>query len=237
MMWTFGPIADPRDIDPRVPEIENPFQGPSGPIDLSWEWYHPERLQVCPVLEPQSSRWQEHAFVNTPGRFTLQFEAYELARFFVPSGEQGMISKIETHLVVVDQDFQPIPVDGGLDPFAYEIAAGYTDPNILEFHLRLQSWVIGQHLPAGPEIVADQSSLPGIAHPSLGSWPDARYDYARRDNHVSITVPEGHIIRLFAQTRIAPRPDCPFLVWGRLAGTTQSYRYNDDAVHQARAWR
>jgi hypothetical protein len=91
-------------------------------------------------------------------------------------------------------------------------------------------------MPAAPEIFPDQTSLPGVAHPELGMWYGSIYDFARRDNHVAINVPEGHTVRLFGQMVAPPRGNWPALVWGRLAGQTQTYHNNLDSILNARSW-
>jgi hypothetical protein len=224
-----GGILDPLETD---------WWDPTGGRRMSWEWDHPEALEECPVDSPKAARWQEHSFFSIAAtKFTAIGQCLELARFFAPPGMVGQVSRLETSLLYLDLESNPLVADGGISPYAYEIAYGAAIfTSVLQFHLRLQSWLPGQSLPPGPQFLQDQTSLPGTAHPSLGSWPDARYDYARRDNHVSLFVPDGHVLRLFGQMRQLPRPDYPALLYGRLGGITQTYRDNRDAISASRQW-
>jgi hypothetical protein len=230
----------------KPPEQEEPFgkdcadcvlEDPTEGISTSDEFKDPEALEECPVWTPQAAKWQEGPVLfSAPGTFTDRYQCVELSRFYVGPGEQGVVSRLETSLIHFDDNFDPLIVDGGITPYAYEIAEGFNFPSVFLFHLRLDTWRRSNALPGAPAVFFAADNLPGVPYPYLGSWPDARYDYARRDNHVSLVVPESHVLRLFVQVRIVPRPVFPGNVYGRLAGITQTYRHSRDAVIEARKW-
>lgn len=239
MDWPFPDESrqpDPFGFDPTTTIEEHELiEDPTEGIALSYEWHNPDELEVCPVLDPRAVRWQESAFYQSASGKFQQYTCMELARFFVPNGSQGRISRIETSILTLT-DVTPVEVDGGISPAAYVLAYGGWPTNVIRFYLRLDSWRQGQGLPGAPEIFTDQSCLPGVAHPELGMWYGSIYDFARRDNLVAINVPEGHVVRMFGQMVAPPRGDYPALVWGRLAGQTQTYHNNIDSIVNARAW-
>jgi len=188
--------ADPFSEDPTKTVIEDPIAG----VVTSDEWKNPETLQQCPIDDPRAAHWQEHAYDQA---YDIRWQTnvcIELARFAVPPGSQGRVSIIETAILGYDGEGNPIGGFGEFWPFFYDMVNGYDTPIALAWYLRLESWRReGLELPSLLTTTEDQ--LPGVPHPALGEWHDARYDYARKNVHTSIFVPEGHYLRLFGQIR------------------------------------
>ena len=214
--------------------IEDPVKG----IAVSEEWKNPETRVGAPIDDAQSARWQEHSYDIADDEEVPYWRTgicLELARFEVPPGSQGRVSIVETALFKIPDPGPPTSCACDF-PWAYWYMGDITREPPIRFHLRLDSWRrLG--LEALPLVIlATADELPGTPHPSLGSWNDTRYDFGRRDIHVSLFVPEGMYLRLFIEFT-AGDPTVYFdKVWGRLAGITQHYRHNPCAEIESRKW-
>jgi hypothetical protein len=227
--------VDPFEKDRTRKVIRDPIEG----VPTSEEWKHPEVLEECPVNEPQAARWQENSLYHINTGTWVRFLCLEIARWVCPPNHQGRISRIETAVAFKDEQAQYLWWGAGITPGWYDIleaeSGGFAFP-ALRFFLRLQSWKKPPDaLEAAPLVTTTQVELPGIPHPDLPEWGDARYDFARRDNHVSIFVPEGQYLRMFVEIRVSVLAHWG-LFWGRLGGITQTYRGNPDATAATRRW-
>lgn len=225
-----GAQIDPFEEDPGAPYEEDPLEG----IPTSREWKHPERLESCPVWTPQATSWQEHSFdhLGFGNPRILSYNCIELARWECPPGYQGFVRIIETALLWSDPEGGIIPGLGEWYPWMYDMVTG--DQQSIRFFLRLDTWRRnGDDL--APIITTTDFELPGVPHPQLGTWPDARYDYARGYNPIDLKVPEGHYLRLFVQINTrSTQWENLLRIWGRLGGNLQVYRGNREAIEQSR---
>lgn len=226
---------EPFEEDPAE-QIDPLAADPTEGIPTSDEWKNPEPLEECPVVRPQAARWQEHSYDHFDTGRWASGVCIELARFAVPPGEQGVITKVETAALGFqpEPDPGPIPGYGEWWPWFYDLWNQFDDPIALAFYLRLQTWQ-REGLEPAPMITPTQAGLPGFPFPPLGEWHDARYDYARKYNPVRMHVPEGHYVRLFVELALRDYTRI-FKVWGRIAGATQNYRDNQQATDEARTW-
>jgi len=235
----FQPGKDPlrRDIpDPLPPGFET-----------SDEWKNPEAEDIAPVLRAYAARWQEHGFrwwsnVGIPGQQILDGQCLELARFDVPPGKQGVINRIETSIMIVDEqsgDINFLPYF--FTPYWFDVlAVGAGTPlPASRYFLRLEGWN-REGLPVDQRRLFDRDQLPGIPHPDLGSWDDMRYDFSRTPGaHVRLGVGEAQRVTLWQEWRLfGDQRDIPFLrnCGGRLAGVTQVFRHNPTAETEARTF-
>ena len=229
-----GKQKDPFAEDLVETIIEDPVDG----IAVSEEWKHPETRVGAPIDDAQSARWQEHSYDLADDKEVPYWDngvCLELARFEAPPGTQGRVSVVETSLLKIPDPGPPTSCACDF-PWAYWFMGDIARNPSVRFHLRLDSWR-RQGLEALPLVILDTANgLPGRPHPSLGSWNDARYDFGRRNVHVSLFVPEGMYLRLFLEFTAFDIDDDFDRVWGRLAGITQHYRYNPSAEIESRKW-
>lgn len=210
--------------------IKDPIEG----VPVSEEWENPDLHVEAPIEDGHAARWQEHVYERPYEEATWEKGfCVELARFVVPTGMQGRVSVVETAVLFTPVDAPPFS-NACFCPWFYEYVAGDFTKTALSFFLRLDGLPRLGTDPL-PYTVPTPNSLPGKPHPTLGEWHDARYDYARRNVHVSLFVPEGHYLRLFVS--IGAADASPFQrIWGRLAGITQTYRNNPNGITESRVW-
>jgi len=229
-----GEFTRPFLKDPADTIIKDPI----GDLPVSEEFKQPRERAEAPIGDGFAARWQEHSYDVTAGEAGAAWDdgvCVELARFIAPPGTQGRVHILETAAIQYPLESGP-PFDGKCCscPWGYDYMAEYTAIPALGFHLRLDSYRRGGCGP-GPDIFADANGLPGTPHPSLGEWHDTRYDFGRARGPVSLFVPEGTFLRLFGEFHVSPRHRFDRL-WGRLAGITQHYRGNVEALIASRAW-
>ena len=224
------PFAD----DPAETIIRDPVDG----VVTSEEFKHTKERADAPFEDGGAARWQEHAYDVQAGEAGKAWDdnvCVELARFTAPPGTQGRVSTLETAAILIPPEHGPPYSCACLFPWYYDYLNSFLTTSSLSFHLRLESYK-RQGLEPGPVTIADVNALPGTPHPSLGSWNDARYDFGRaKYQPLSLFVPEGQHLRLFAEFGFNPR-DLIDRLWGRLGGITQHHRGNVEALKASRAW-
>lgn len=228
-----GKQTAPFAEDPADTIIKDPIDD----VKISEEFKHPKERAEAPIMDGFAARWQEHAYDVAPGEAEKAWKentCVELARFDAPPGTQGRISILETAAILIPPEHGPPTSSACSFPWYYDWLYSFAATSSLAFHLRLDSWK-RQGLGPGPELFATADQLPGTPHPSLGYWNDARYDFGRRNLHISLFVPGGYHLRLFAEFGLDPR-DTIDRLWGRLGGITQHYRGNIEAIKASRAW-
>ena len=234
--------SDPFAVDP-FPPVMPPDWEPDPDF-----WRYPPR-QPQPIETGDAARWQESLFKHWTDKawggvdYTIG-QCYEVARFTVPQGHQGIIQWIETSVLFADGEGQPNFIPGFYSPLIYDIlsfmAYGKTNPPCLRFYLKLESLRTGSD-ERRPLIVPNRAHMPGTHHPQIGEWGDTRYDWSRigGEKRVRIYVPEAHVCRLWIEfPQVAPgAPRAAILaIAGRLAGLTQMWRDNPRANDSARSW-
>ena len=228
-----GALTRPFAEDPADTIIKNPIDG----VETSDEFKHPEGRAEAPIMDGFAARWQEHAYDTATRAVKPTWNhgvCQELARFSAPPGTQGVVSILETAAILIPPEHGP-PFSCACDfPWYYDWLNSFATTSSLSFHLRLDTWR-REGLGPGPMTFGTANQLPGTPHPSLGTWNDARYDFARHNLHVSLFVPEGTYLRLFAEFGFDPRDKIDRL-WGRLGGITQHYKGNAEAILASRAW-
>ena len=231
------------DIDPTALDFPDPIAGyPASDLFLN-----PPSEIHAPTDDAFAARWQESSFKWLAATFgvldpPLDHECLELSRFLVPPGRQGIITHIETSLLVKDMetgDMQMLPFF--LNPYWPWLFGAFPAHAATIYHLRLESWD-KQAQPGAQRRIHDRRGLPGSALPELGSWDDFRYDFSRTPGvQVQLGIPEGHYVSLWQEWNLFPgapdpQPAIPFLLiqGGRLAGYTQGFKGNSEATANAR---
>lgn len=176
---------------------------------------------------PQSHRWLENHLTPATHDPITDYWAIELARFFVPDGNIGYVTRIEQ--VVNDSDGSYYPSN-----VSYWGSPQFVDPDVdnLRWYLTL-SYYGGTQPPrhnVTSTVPIPVHSLPGAPYPDLNELDGIWYP-AHNCKNLNLLIPGARVLRFFLIT--PPTTNYTWQVSGKLSGYTQS-TYQTAAVHNSR---